>query len=462
MVTDQQKTALEQLDVVIEQFVTHIDDFKKNPSDFTRNRKLNIVTLIKIVLNMQGQSLNTEMINAFPEVDERPSESALEQQKAKLTPEMFQYILKKYNETLAEHNLYNNKYMILAIDGSDFNPPYQSKSKYATNYQTGRPRNDGEPVKPYSQMHCNLLYNITDRYYEDCIIQPKSETDERGAALNMLHRFHSDIPYIVLFDRGYDGFNMIENCNRLNDDGYYVIRTKAGNGGIKEIAELPNKECDVEMEFEVVTSNKYYVDNHKENPYLHFVNAPKKHHKKYYSPNTKNQRWDFGWRTKIKCRVCKFRINNPDTGKQEWEVLLTNLNRFEFPLKKMKDLYHKRWDIEVSFRELKYAIGGVQFHSRKDDFVEMEVYAHLIMFNAVSRNINAVKVPQSDERKYEYVVSFKDAVTLTRNYYRLYCKSPPDRIYAEMLSYTRPVVSGRQDKRNMKPKSAVWFVYRVA
>ena len=50
----------------------------------------------------------------------------------------------------------------------------------------------------------------------------------------------------------------------------------------------------------------------------------------------------------------------------------------------------------------------------------------------------------------------------SRNYYRLYCKSPPDRIYAEMLSYTRPVVSGRQDKRNMKPKSAVWFVYRVA
>lgn len=64
------------------------------------------------------------------------------------------------------------------------NPPYQSKSKYATNYQTGRPRNDGEPVKPYSQMHCNLLYNVTDRYYEDCIIQPKSEADERGAALD--------------------------------------------------------------------------------------------------------------------------------------------------------------------------------------------------------------------------------------------------------------------------------------
>ena len=54
---------------------------------------------------------------------------------------------------------------------------------------------------------------------------------------------------------------------------------------------------------------------------------------------------------------------------------------------------HIRWDIETSFRELKYALGAVQFHSRKDDFIEMELIAHLIMFNVVSRTINAVSVP---------------------------------------------------------------------
>lgn len=43
-------------------------------------------------------------------------------------------------------------------------------------------------------------------------------------------------------DRGYDGFNMIESCNRLQDC-YYVIRTKAGKfGGIREIANLPDRE----------------------------------------------------------------------------------------------------------------------------------------------------------------------------------------------------------------------------
>ena len=111
---------------------------------------------------------------------------------------------------------------------------------------------------------------------------------------------------------------------------------------------------------------------------------------------------------------------------------------------------------------MKYALGGVQFHSRKDDFVLMELYAHFIMFNAVSRNIMCVFVPQQNDNKHTYVVSFKEACTITRKYYRLHNNEPPDRIYAEILAYTVPVREGRSDKRNLKPKSAVWFVYRVA
>ena len=38
-------------------------------------------------------------------------------------------------------------------------------------------------------------------------------------------------------------------------------------------------------------------------------------------------------------------------------------------------------------KKLKYALGGVQFHSKKDDFVEMELLAHFIIFNVVSSMI---------------------------------------------------------------------------
>lgn len=459
MISDQQlNTALGQLDSVIDDVTSHIQDFAKSPNDFTRNRKLNATTTIKVTLNMQGNSLNTELIDAFPNLDDRMTASAYEQQKAKLTPDVFKYIFDAYNKTLLKPHTMQG-YRVFAIDGSDFNPPYQSKSAFVMNTANGRPRKNGEPIKPFSQIHANMLYDLENRTYQDCVLQPKSQSNEREAAIDMLKKLDVG-KFIVLMDRGYDGFNMIENCNRIEGCNY-VIRTKAGHGGIKEIANLPDKECDVEMDFKVTTSNRYYM-TYKDTEIIHLVNSPKRHYKKYFSSNTKNQRWDFGQFCHVKCRVVKFRINNPDTGKEEWEVLLTNLNRFEFPLRKMKNLYHKRWDIETSFRELKYALGGVQFHSRKDDFVLMELYAHFIMFNAVSRNIMCVFVPQQNDNKHTYVVSFKEACTITRKYYRLHNNEPPDRIYAEILTYTVPAREGRSDKRNMKPKSAVWFVYRVA
>lgn len=451
---------LKQLDCTIENIVSHIHDYTKNPADFTRKRKLDAGTLIKVALNMKGQSLNTEMIHAFPNMESRATASAFEQQKAKLTPKLFRDLFLEYNKTNQKHQLLDNKYMVYAIDGSDFNIPYQSKSKYVVNFSCGRPRKNAEPTKPYCQFHGNILFNLMDRTYEDIYIQPKPILDERTAAINMLKNLHTNNPYIVIMDRGYESFNMIEHCNRL-DNGYYIIRTKTGAGGIKEIANLPNEECDVDISFKITTSHRYYMLN-KDKENIHFIKSPQKHYKTVLSKNTAIHKWDFKTIDTVKCRVCKFRINNQNSDKEEWEVLVTNLNSFEFPISRMKKMYHMRWDIETSFRELKYALGAIQFHSRKDDFVEMELYAHLTMFNLVSRNINQTTIPQSSNKKYKYVVSFKDAVTIVRKYFKLFNTDPPEKIYAELLNYTRPVIPGRSDKRNVKPKSAVWFVYRVA
>ena len=155
-------------------------------------------------------------------------------------------------------------------------------------------------------------------------------------------------------------------------------------------------------------------------------------------------------------------INDPDSGKEVWEVLITNLDRIEFPISRMKYMYHMRWDIETSFRELKYALGAINFHSRKDAFIEMELYAHFIMFNAVSRHINMVKVSQTNH-KYPYAIDFKMACKIIRKYFRLYAEYDKNSIDIELLSYINPIRTGRKDKRKtVKPKTAIWFVYRVA
>ena len=40
--------------------------------------------------------------------------------------------------------------------------------------------------KPYCQVHINALYDLLDNAYQDYILQPKSEMDERKAAVPML------------------------------------------------------------------------------------------------------------------------------------------------------------------------------------------------------------------------------------------------------------------------------------
>ncbi|MCR5788361.1 MAG: transposase [Lachnospiraceae bacterium] len=44
---------------------------------------------------------------------------------------------------------------------------------------------------------------------------------------------------------------------------------------------------------------------------------------------------------------------------------MTNLDQAEYPPDKIKELYASRWGIETSFRDLKYTVGMLDFHSKK-------------------------------------------------------------------------------------------------
>ena len=62
-------------------------------------------------------------------------------------------------------------------------------------------------------------------------------------------------------------------------------------------------------------------------------------------------------------------------------MVVTNLDKKDFPSELLKQLYAKRWGIETSFRDLKYTIGLLHFHSKKVEHILQEIYARLIMYN---------------------------------------------------------------------------------
>ena len=353
------KNILERLDQIINNTGDHIHDFINNPHAFTRKRTLDAATVLKTTINMQGQNLNSELFRAFGEDatkknDKVVSTSAYVQRKSQLSPACFKHILTVFNQNLFNIQLFDHHYRLFAIDGSDFNQIWNPKSNNIVQASSHK-------KKPYCQIHVNALYDLLNNTYQDCIFQPKSEMDERKAAVQMLKALNCG-PYIVTMDRGYTSFNMIENCNRL-PNCHYIIRTKAGQGGVKEITTLPDQECDREISCLVTTSNYYYI-THKASENIHHVQHHYRQYIKYRSKNTQDLSWNFGELCTIKFRACKFRINDAKSGKEEWEVVLTNLDRKNYPLKRIKELYHLRWGIETSFKKLKYSLGSVQFHSK--------------------------------------------------------------------------------------------------
>ena len=425
---------IKRLDSVIDTYVSNISLYTKNPNDFIRNRKLSAKTTIKTILSMGDKSLNKELLEAFPDKETRMSAPAFVMQKDKLRPELFRKLLCDFTKTF-KPSLFRNKYRLMAIDGSDFNIPFNPKSEYVIN--------SCSKDKKISMLHANTLYDIESKLYMDCIPEPKSVSNERNAARELIKNLDSNC--IVIMDRGYDGINMYEHLNRMGVK--YLIRTKVHSGGLMLIDKLDDIECDLDFILDVTTSKVEYDRERRDNPYKIFINVPIKSHTENYA-DKKPRQWDFGRNCKVAFRVVKFKISD-DT----WEVLVTNLPRNEFNINDLKELYHKRWDIETSFRDLKYSLGTVNFHSNKDDSIFMELFAGMIMYNAVTMSVRQIDIEKS------FKIKINMACMLVKQYYRN-GKSDYTALCMEIKSYIYTEKKGRQAARNIKPKSAVPFTYR--
>ena len=213
----------------------------------------------------------------------------------------------------------------------------------------------------------NALYDIENQIYKNCTISVgQKEYNERNAAYQMLEQYDKENHHkaIVTMDRGYGGLNPIAHFNQLKNIKY-VFRVQ--NSWIKEVQNLPQKEFDMEMCFvcaKKITKEIKELSNKLNIPYKKIQSSSK---------------WDFKDGTVVKFRLCRIKLDNG-----EYETLATNLDKKEFPLSIMKELYFKHWGIETSFKYLKYALSAINFHTRKDEFAIQELYAHMIMYRALS------------------------------------------------------------------------------
>ena len=408
--------------------------------DFTRHRKLSFETVIKTTIGMESGSLTNEIINAFNAEPNLPSTSAFVQQRYKIKPEAFKAVFDGFTSRIIDAN--QKDIRVLAIDGSDV--------QIATNPDDSssfHPGSNGQ--KPYNLLHLNALFDLKQKIYTDAIIQGRMDLNEHSALQNMVDRSNVR-KALVIADRGYESYN---NMAHIQEKGwYFLIRIKDGKNGIKEGLSLPKYD-----EFDEQISLKLTRRQTKETKNLL---KDKNHYRFIPSVVTfdylaqKSRKHD-----PVKFYTLDFRIVRFKVTDELYETVLTNLDSATYPSDKLKELYALRWGIETSFRDLKYTIGMLDFHSKKVMGIHQEIYAHMIMYN-FAEMITSHVVIEKKQRKYTYKANFSVAVHMCRLFYQGKTTSPNlETIIARNIIPIRP---DRHRDRKLTVKVFHGFLYRVA
>ena len=278
--------------------------------------------------------------------------------------------------------------------------------------------------------------------YTDVLVQTAADYNEFRACATMIDR--SKLENVILVaDRGYENYNIFAHAIEKGWKFAIRVKDKNSNGIVSGLNLPPNDEFDIDITQIFSRKNTKTTKNAG------------------YKWMPVNQVFDYLPRKSDKTYELSFRIIRFPIGSNSYEIIITNLDRNIFDVKKIKEIYHLRWGIETSFRELKYAIGLTSFHARKPDFIKQEIYARLLLYNYCELiTTHVIKQMKNNDKTKQ--VNFTIAIYICREYLRNKRNlSPPDVINL-IEKHVLPVRPGRKDPRKVKPQASVSFLYRVA
>ena len=155
-----------------------------------------------------------------------------------------------------------------------------------------------------------------------------------------------------------------------------------------------------------------------------------------------------------------FRIIRLILPNESVEYICTNLPKEDFTLAEIRELYNRRWGIETSFRDIKYAAGMLFFHSRIKQLVLQEIYAKLILYN-FSEAVTGGIVLQKGKRGFQYSINFSISISLCAEFIRrCSCGGTLIELNDLILRHLVAVRPGRSSPRYIRARTAASFLYR--
>lgn len=421
---------------IVDFMASNVAPFVKNPDkDFSRNRKLGFAQFIRFCLCMECGCLNHELLKYFFfNPDDTPTASAFIQQRAKLLPEAFRFLLRQFNLRFPTKN-FMGKYFLIAADGCEFNI-----ARNPDDPSTFHPAS-GKSKKGFNSLHTVSLFDLISKRYLDLIVQPGRQKNEFSALCQLIDRYPYGSSPIFVADRGFSSYNVYAHA--LEKGFYFVIRAKDINTRrLLSLSSLPDR-LDQWADIILTRSQSKKKRLHPELasryryvcgavPFDFLTDSIPEYH--------------------MRLRVVRFQIKEG-----VYENIITNLPEDEFPADDIKGIYGLRWGIETSFRDLKQTLGTVNFHSKSPEYIEFEILCRMILYNFCTIITMEVPVKKKDG-KWEYQVNLSMAIKICLGF--LSDHVSPGNVNGLISRYILPVRPDRTYARQLRFQAPASFAYR--
>jgi hypothetical protein len=330
-------------------------EFRMKDTYFTRigRSKMSFKNIILFMINFVKKTLQLEL-DDFSKIASVPNitKQAFSQARQKVSPKAFIHMLNQVNRWYYKETPFEKyrEYRLIAIDGTvlEINDTEELRNEF------GYIENQNKKV---ARARASALYDVEN----DMIICSKLthyRCGEREIAENLIDEMINLGSYndLILFDRGYpskDFITFIES-RRLK----YLMRVSSGF--LKVVINAPNQDQIIEA----------------------------KHKDKV-----------------LKMRVIKFELESGII-----ETLVTNLFDETISVEDFKELYFKRWGIEVKYNEIKNKLQVENFTGKTVIAIEQDFYTTMYLTNMVAlakKDANEVIQENSKNKnlKFEYKVN---------------------------------------------------------
>ena len=258
------------------------------------------------------------------------------------------------------------------------------------------------------QNYCNIVKNklnslirSMEKNVSDYVVDPKKDFVRKSElSFSKTMRFILGMGSQTLGKELMDFYNTIAHLE--NNGLKYVIRIKT-SGGIAQKFNIPHNE---ETDFTAnIIITRRQTNEVKANPELY-----------RHIPAFSN--FDFLPKGSKDTYPLKFRLIRLRISEDNYETIVTNLCDDEFSADDIKMIYKMRWGIKTSFRELKYHVGLIAFHSKKKDCVIQEIYASLIMYNFSMLITENILIDDDRHNSCHYKINYAIAIHACIRFFR--------------------------------------------